>query len=119
MSGKEAKKASKTNEANEADMTRDNDGGEAMIEPIICNEKGLHARASALFVKCAEKFNAEILVERDGERVSGLSVMDLLMLAAPRGTQIKIIARGPDATKAASALNELVERGFYESEGGS
>ena len=56
------------------------------IDILICNNKGLHARASALFVKCVQQFDAIITVTRDGETVSGSSVMDLLMLAAGKGT---------------------------------
>ncbi len=84
------------------------------IEITICNNKGLHARASALFVKCVEKFDAVITVTRDGETVSGNSVMDLLMLAAGKGTTLMINASGPQSKEALEELGSLVAQGFYE-----
>ena len=83
-------------------------------EVLIPNEKGLHARASAKFVKCAEGFDAEICVTKDGQTVGGTSIMALLMLAAGCGTTISLSARGPDAQAAIAALVELVETGFGE-----
>jgi len=83
---------------------------------LICNEKGLHARASALFVKCAQKFDATISVAREGETVSGESIMDLLMLAAAKGTTISITTTGIQAAEALEQLTALVEAGFYEEE---
>ena len=81
---------------------------------VICNEKGLHARASAMFVKCAQQYDSEIMVRREGETVSGHSIMDLLMLAAPKGTELTITASGPQAKEALAALKQLVDKGFYE-----
>ena len=83
-------------------------------EVLIPNEKGLHARASAKFVKCAELFQAEITVTKDGQSVGGTSVMGLLMLAASCGTTILLEASGPDAQRAISELVTLVETGFGE-----
>ncbi len=80
----------------------------------IRNRKGLHARASAKFVKCAERFDAEIFVTRDDQRVGGTSIMGLLMLAAGPGITLVIDAAGPDASAALSALSALVEDGFGE-----
>jgi phosphocarrier protein HPr len=81
----------------------------------ICNQRGLHARASANFVKCAEQFVSEIKVTRDGESVSGKSIMGLMMLAAGRGCAIEINASGPDANDALNSLRAIVECGFDES----
>lgn len=81
---------------------------------IIANSKGLHARASASFVKCAETFNAEITVTRDGQSVNGTSIMGLLMLAASQGSSIEISATGLDAAPALKALVELIENRFGE-----
>jgi len=81
---------------------------------IIRNRKGLHARASAKFVKCAESFNAEVKVTRDGQSVGGTSIMGLMMLAAGPGTEIHLSAAGPDASKAVEALVALVVAGFGE-----
>lgn len=80
----------------------------------ICNRKGLHARASAKFVKCAEEFEAEVRVTRDGQSVGGTSIMGLMMLAAGPGTSILIEADGADAEQALAALSALVEAGFGE-----
>lgn len=82
----------------------------------ICNQRGLHARASAKFVAEAEQFNAQIRVARDAEEVSADSIMELLMLAAGPGTQIVIKAEGEDADAALSALTALVECGFHEND---
>lgn len=83
-------------------------------EVVIPNEKGLHARASAKFVKCAEQFEAEVTVTKDGQSVGGTSIMGLLMLAASCGTTILLEAGGPDAQRAISELVTLVETGFGE-----
>ena len=81
----------------------------------IKNLKGLHARATAAFVKTAEQFQSKIIVEKEGEiPVSGKSIMGLLMLAVPLGEEIKITADGEDATQAVKALCDLVDNRFGE-----
>ena len=80
----------------------------------IRNRKGLHARASAKFVKCAERFDAEVTVLKDGQSVGGTSIMGLMMLAAGPGTEIKMSATGPEASQALEALVALVADGFGE-----
>ena len=80
----------------------------------IRNIKGLHARASAKFVKCAERYNAEITVTREGQSVGGTSIMGLMMLAAGPGSTLHMSAQGPQAPEAIQALVELVEAGFGE-----
>jgi phosphocarrier protein HPr len=80
----------------------------------IVNQRGLHARASAKFVKCAEGFDANITVSKDGQSVPGTSIMGLMMLAASIGTQITVEASGPQAETAMSALEDLVTRKFDE-----
>ncbi len=84
------------------------------VEVQIRNRKGLHARASAKFVKCAETFSAQVRVTRDGHTVGGTSIMGLMMLAAGPGTTIHIEADGPDAAEAIAALTALVADGFGE-----
>ena len=81
---------------------------------VIRNRKGLHARASAKFVKCAERFDADVIVTRDGHAVGGTSIMGLMMLAAGPGTEIHLAASGPQAPEALEALVELIEAGFGE-----
>ena len=83
--------------------------------PII-NKRGLHARASAKFVKMVEQFDAEILVTRGGETVGGTSIMGLMMLSAGPGTTITVSATGPQAEAAVAALAELVGNKFNEEE---
>ena len=80
----------------------------------IANAKGLHARASAKFVKTATAFDALVRVSRDGAEVDAASIMGLLMLGAGQGATIEITAEGPDAEEALAALTELVERRFDE-----
>jgi phosphocarrier protein HPr len=80
----------------------------------IRNRKGLHARASAKFVKCAESFQATVRVTRDGQTVGGTSIMGLMMLAAGPGSVILLEAEGPQAPEAIEALVALVENGFGE-----
>ena len=80
----------------------------------ICNTRGLHARASAKFVKLASSFEAEIQVTRDGVTVDARSIMGLLMLGAGNGCSIEITAEGSDARDAIDALNDLVSRKFDE-----
>ena len=80
----------------------------------ICNTRGLHARASAKFVKLASSFEAEIQVTRDGVTVDARSIMGLLMLGAGNGCSIDISAEGPDAQEAIDALDDLVARKFDE-----
>jgi phosphocarrier protein HPr len=83
-------------------------------ELAIINQRGLHARASAKFVKCAESFNADITVSRDGMSVPATSIMGLMMLGAAMGTSISVEARGPEAQKALEALAQLVASKFDE-----
>jgi phosphocarrier protein len=80
----------------------------------ITNSRGLHARASAKFVKCAEQFDAKISVERDGQAVPGTSIMGLMMLAASQGTTIQVTASGRQAAEAMTALETLVAERFGE-----
>jgi len=80
----------------------------------ICNTRGLHARASAKFVKLASTFDAEVHVTRDGVTVNALSIMGLLMLGAGNGCTIDISAEGVEAEAAVAQLVDLVARRFDE-----
>ncbi len=84
------------------------------MEMEIVNQRGLHARASAKFVKCAEGFDADITVSRDGMTVPATSIMGLMMLGAAMGTSISVAASGPQAEAAMQALNQLVASKFDE-----
>ena len=81
---------------------------------MIGNARGLHARAAAKFVKCTEKFDADINVVKGENEVSGSSIMGLMMLAASNGTTISVEVTGPEADAAMEALTELVTDKFGE-----
>jgi phosphocarrier protein HPr len=83
--------------------------------PIV-NRKGLHARASAKFVQCADAFEASITVSKDQNTVGGTSIMGLMMLAAGIGSSIRVAAEGPDAEAALDAIAALVANRFGEEE---
>jgi phosphocarrier protein len=80
----------------------------------IQNKLGIHARPAAQFVKMANRFKSEILVEKDGEEVDGKSIMGLMMLAAGHGSVIIVSAEGEDEEAALNAIGELIERKFEE-----
>ena len=81
---------------------------------VITNQRGLHARAAARFVKCIERFEAEVTVAKKDAVVSGVSIMGLMMLAAGPGTMIEVSATGRDARAVLDALEALVRDKFGE-----
>ena len=81
---------------------------------VICNQKGLHARAAAAFVKCITSFSSEVSVEKDGQDVDGCSILSLMMLAACKGSTIKVRANGDDAEAVIEAVSALVNAKFGE-----
>ncbi|MGZ8416745.1 MAG: HPr family phosphocarrier protein [Methyloceanibacter sp.] len=96
------------------DNPKERRSGLHFAEVTIPNKKGLHARASAQFVRCTSGFTAEVRVTREGHSVGGTSIMGLMMLAAGQGHSILIEAEGPEAQAALEALIKLVENGFGE-----
>jgi phosphocarrier protein HPr len=84
------------------------------IQLTILNRNGLHARPAAMFVKTASRFQTEVWVEKDGEKVNGKSIMGLMMLAAGRGSVLHVEAEGDDAENALADLQKLVESSFGE-----
>jgi phosphocarrier protein len=80
----------------------------------IVNERGLHARASAKFVKLAGGFDAEVTVTREGQTVDARSIMGLMMLAAGPGTSITVTATGNESAEVVAALETLVGERFGE-----
>ena len=80
----------------------------------ILNEKGLHARAAAKFVELVDTFDVSLVVKKDDLEASGDSIMGLLMLAASRGTEIELVASGPEAAETLSALSDLIKNLFGE-----
>lgn len=90
--------------------------GAVVRKLVICNRKGLHARASAKFVQTVEKFDADVRVTRGGETVGGTSIMGLMMLAAGSGSAIIVEATGKEAAQVIEALSELINSRFGESD---
>ncbi len=104
-------------------MDVDNDCPEATFpagaivrELVICNRKGLHARATAKLVQTVERFSSDVWISRCGETVGGRSIMGLLTLGAGMGTKIGVAALGPDAEAALDAISALVADRFGEGE---
>ena len=83
-------------------------------ELVVQNKMGIHARPAAMFVRIASQFDADIFVEKDGERVNGKSIMGLMMLAAGPGSKLLVEASGKDATKAIGELETLLANKFDE-----
>lgn len=81
---------------------------------VVTNKVGIHARPAAMFVKVASRFDAEIFLEKDGERINGKSIMGLLMLAAGPGCRLRLEVSGADAEQAAKELEELFNKKFGE-----
>ncbi len=83
-------------------------------ELTVRNRLGLHARPSAMFVKACSRFKSEIWVEKDGEQVNGKSIMGLMMLAAGIGSKLLVTCEGPDAERAITEIEAIIERKFDE-----
>ena len=86
----------------------------AKKEFTISNKLGIHARPAAQFVKTANRFKADVFVEKDGEEVDGKSIMGLMMLAAGHGSVIIVSTDGPDEAEAMDAIGDLISRKFEE-----
>ena len=82
----------------------------------ILNEVGIHARPASMIVQCLLQFQSEVFIEKDGKRVNGKSIMGILMLAASKGSQIRVEADGPDAQEALEAVEQLIQSKFGEDE---
>ena len=83
-------------------------------EMVVTNKLGMHARPAAMFVKTANRFDCEVFVEKDGEKVNGKSIMGLMMLAAGPGSKLHVWAEGEDAARAVAELDALLQRKFDE-----
>ena len=83
-------------------------------EMVVVNKLGIHARPAAMFVKTANRFECDVFVEKDGERINGKSIMGLMMLAAGPGSKLTVHADGADAARALSELDALLKRKFDE-----
>src|SRR3989440_2896082 len=81
---------------------------------LVSNKLGIHARPAAMFVRIANRYNCDIFVEKDGEKVNGKSIMGLMMLAAGPGSKLTVHAQGNDASQALAELETLIKRKFDE-----
>lgn len=81
---------------------------------VLLNQYGMHARPAALFVQLASRFDADVLVEKDGNKVSGKSIMGLLTLAAVCGSTLRVTAIGPEAGQVHDELGILIGQKFGE-----
>jgi phosphocarrier protein HPr len=88
--------------------------GELVRDIEIINQYGIHARPAALFVKAAQRYDADVYVEKGGNRVSGKSIMGLMTLEASRGSILRVIAEGEDAEQALDEIQALIESKFDE-----
>jgi phosphocarrier protein HPr len=80
----------------------------------ICNERGLHARAAAKFVRLVTEFSADVTVSKDGQKVTGHSILGLMTLAAAIGDTIEVSASGVDEVAVLEAIAGLIENKFGE-----
>lgn len=94
------------------DQTTESESHERMVEVI--NKMGIHARPAAMIVRVANKYDAEVYVERDGELVNGKSIMGLMMLAAGQGSKLKFIASGAGAGELLDEMDALFKSQFNE-----
>jgi len=85
-------------------------------ELTIKNKLGLHARAAALLVKTTNSFQSDVFIEKDGQRVNGKSIMGVMMLAAAKGSTIKVETSGADAAELLDRIERLVDDLFGEGE---
>ncbi len=81
---------------------------------LIVNKLGLHARASALFVKTASRFASDVKLAKEGVEVNGKSIMGIMMLAASKGTTVSLSVNGDDEADAMQTIGELISNGFGE-----
>lgn len=83
-------------------------------EIVVTNKLGIHARPAAMFVRTANRFECQVYVEKDGEKVNGKSIMGLMMLAAGPGSRLTVSVEGDDAAKAVAEIEALLKRKFDE-----
>ncbi len=81
---------------------------------LIINKLGLHARASALLVKTSSRFSSDVKLAREGVEVNGKSIMGIMMLAASKGSSVRLTVDGADETEAFQSIGDLIATGFGE-----
>ncbi|HEY0257138.1 MAG TPA: HPr family phosphocarrier protein [Candidatus Methylacidiphilales bacterium] len=98
-----------------ASATKNKESGPSIVRDLVIGNKlGLHARPAAMFVRVANRFSADIQVEKDGEEINGKSIMGLMLLAAGCGSRLRVTVIGADAADMIKALEELIARKFDE-----
>ncbi len=100
--------------SNETKVRATGNNPRADRELLILNQYGIHARPAALLVKTAQKFQADITIEKGDMKVSGKSIMGLMTLEAGCGARVKVIAEGVDAEQALEAIQKLFDQKFFE-----
>lgn len=88
---------------------------EHSVELTVKNKMGIHARPAAMIVRIANKYPADVVVEKDDEQVNGKSIMGLMMLAAGQGSKLRFVASGDSAEKMLEEMTDLFNRQFDES----
>jgi phosphocarrier protein len=86
----------------------------AQRDLVVINKLGIHARPAALFVRLANRFTCNVLVDKDGDQVNGKSIMGLMMLAAGPGSKLHVVCEGDDCQQALDEIEALVKRKFDE-----
>jgi phosphocarrier protein HPr len=81
---------------------------------VILNRYGMHARPAAMFVKTASRYDADVVVEKDGNQVSGRSIMGMMTLEASKGSRLRVTASGPDAAAVIGEIEKLIKSKFDE-----
>jgi phosphocarrier protein HPr len=95
-------------------MEKTDTAAQLVRELVVQNKMGIHARPAAMIVRITNKFKADVMVEKDEEQVNGKSIMGLMMLAAGKGSKVKFLATGPDASAMLDELDALFARKFDE-----
>jgi len=85
-------------------------------DTTIINKLGLHARAASKLVSCASQFESEVLIEKEGNKVNAKSIMGVMMLAASKGTEIRLVVDGRDENRCLEAVSTLIANRFDEAE---
>jgi len=96
------------------DKTESTAAPQLIKELLVQNKMGIHARPAAMIVRITNKFKADVFVEKDDEQVNGKSIMGLMMLAAGKGSKVKFLATGEDATQLLAELEALFAKKFDE-----
>lgn len=100
--------------AEQSDTAAAASGSQLVKDLVVQNKMGIHARPAAMIVRVTNRFKADVLVEKDDEQVNGKSIMGLMMLAAGKGSKVRFVATGEDASQMLIELEQLFDRRFDE-----